>query len=83
MLNDDKEVTCRSYQKIGVRETCQYNKPSGAYHKVILDGAVEHGLPSSYIQKLESIENNGIFDIPMLQNIENNEKEEREPEPVL
>ena len=83
MLNDDKEITCRSYQKIGVGETCQYNKPSGAYHKVILDGAIEHELPSSYIQKLISIQHNGIFDIPMLRNIENNEKEEREPEPVL
>ena len=62
---------------------CHYNKPSGAYHKVILDGAIEHELPSSYIQKLKDTEHNGIFDIPMLRNIENNEKEEREPEPVL
>jgi len=32
---------------------------------------------------LKDTEHNGIFDIPMLRNIENNEKEEREPEPVL
>ena len=47
---------------------------------MIIDGAVEHTFPAQYIAKLRGIKNNGIFDIPMLKNIENNEKERDEPE---
>ena len=47
---------------------------------VIISGAKEHSFPESYISELESIEHNGIFDIPMLKNIEEGRKEEDEPD---
>ena len=37
---DGERVKCRTYQKTGVGETCHYNKPSGAYHNVIVQGTV-------------------------------------------
>ena len=47
---------------------------------VIISGAKEHSFPDFYIAKLEAIENNGIFDIPMLKNIEEGRKEDDEPD---
>merc|ERR1739838_139922 len=77
---DGQSVKCRTYQKTGVGSSCNYNKPSGAYHNVIVEGAIEHNLPLPYIDRLRAIEHNGIVDIAMIKNIANNKKEEREPE---
>ena len=47
---------------------------------VIIDGAIEHNFPEKYIAKLRGIKHNGILDIPMLKNIEENRKEADEPD---
>ena len=33
--------------------------PSGAYKKVIVEGAIEHELPAEYIEMLRQIKDNG------------------------
>jgi hypothetical protein len=79
-LNGVTSIKCRSYQRIGVPEIHPFAVPSLAYLSVILDGAIEHNFPTKYIEELKAISNNGIFDIPMLKNIESNKKEVDEPD---
>jgi len=85
-LNDDSNVTCRSYRKLGVDDVIDgkapipEDLPSHAYLSVIIDGAIEHNFPEKYIAKLNGIKHNGIMDIPMMKNIEENRKEADEPE---
>lgn len=50
-----------------------------AYVSVIISGAKEHKFPDSYVAQLEAIDNNGIYDIPMLTNISKGTKEADEP----
>ena len=35
--------------------------PSSAYKRVIVDGAIEHDLPTEYIERLKLIEDNGYM----------------------
>ena len=42
-----------------VKPEVEDKRPSMLYHKVILEGAMEHSLPSTYMEKLHRIEHNG------------------------
>ncbi|CAG5090698.1 Oidioi.mRNA.OKI2018_I69.PAR.g12690.t1.cds [Oikopleura dioica] len=79
--SDGKNYLCRTYYKKDVAEgRTKQDPPSKAYVSVIISGAKEHKFPEPYISQLETIEHNGIFDIPMLKNIEEGRKEDDEPD---
>lgn len=51
------EIACRTYQ---MRDADgNENKPSPHYKLVIVNGAVEHGLPHAYVQRLKAVGDNG------------------------
>ncbi|XP_015930173.2 gamma-glutamylcyclotransferase [Parasteatoda tepidariorum] len=57
VCSEEKTLMCKSYQ-MQVDENSDH-LPSPMYKNVIIQGAKEHCLPSFYIQKLESIQDNG------------------------
>lgn len=62
-LKTGEVIKCRTYiQEACYRETTDGKGiPSKAYHNVIIAGARESCLPVEYIDKLMSIENNGVI----------------------
>lgn len=62
-LKSEEVIKCRTYiQEACYRETSdETGLPSKAYHNVIMAGARESCLPVDYIDKLMSIENNGVI----------------------
>lgn len=59
-------VKCRTYIAFPER-AAHAGPPSPIYKKVILMGAVENGLPDSYIEQIKAIEDNGRTDSEMAQ----------------
>ncbi|GIY37169.1 gamma-glutamylcyclotransferase [Caerostris darwini] len=51
------KLDCRTYQILGYKE--DNNMPSRVYKAVCVQGAIDHGLPPSYIKKLEAVADNG------------------------
>jgi len=82
--SDGKEYLCRTYWKRDIADQSdrmrELELPSKAYVSVIISGAKEHKFPDSYLEKLEAIEHNGIYDIPMMTNISKGTKEADEPD---
>jgi gamma-glutamylcyclotransferase len=54
---EGKQLCCESYYML--RRGSPDRRPSPHYLEVILRGAVQHGLPDSYIEGLRKIEHNG------------------------
>ena len=50
-------INCRTYQYSNVNRALSY--PSPHYKRVILLGAIEHFLPSDYVEWLDKIPTNG------------------------
>lgn len=66
ILNGEKEITCRTYQLVKNPsspldpQNREFDRqPSKTYLNVILNGAVETGLPPDYISFLRSFKHNG------------------------
>ncbi|GIY99555.1 gamma-glutamylcyclotransferase [Caerostris extrusa] len=51
------KLDCRTYQILGYKE--DNHMPSYVYKAVCVHGAIEHGLPPSYIEKWKAIADNG------------------------
>ncbi|XP_041457274.1 gamma-glutamylcyclotransferase-like [Lytechinus variegatus] len=59
------EYVCRTYQMMNGQEE---ELPSPYYMKVITEGAVESGLPETYVEFLRSIKHNGQTNPPDIMN---------------
>ena len=57
--NKTYEVFTYQVREEKMRPLSEDCRPSKVYKGVIVEGALEHGLPVEYIEKLKSIEDNG------------------------
>ena len=60
-VGSDEIIDCVSYQLLPERHLSSGSKtlPSVVYKDVIIRGAIEHNMPSDYIEKLKNIQDNG------------------------